>query len=139
MKQLFALTALLFFLSGCEPKHTYAFKDANLTLKNEKEELLSKTHLAYWEAMSKKEFEKTYMYEMPYQRFIKPLWWYKEFNAGNNKHYQVIQKEIMYDDNHTAKVITSYIKEKTKSIFKDTWYYIDGIWYHKMKTSKLPE
>ena len=135
----FIFFTYIIFIFGCEPKYEFASKDVNLTLKSDLEKDLSRRHLDYWEAFSKKQFDDTFKFELAYQQFIKGKAWYKEFFAGNNSNYKIILKNIEIKDNDTAVVATKYIRKKSSHIFYDKWYYVNGTWYHWFKTSKLPK
>lgn len=139
MKTVVSFLVLLLLFTGCNKKRTYAYKDNNLSLNSDKELLLSKRHLDYWEALSKKDLKSAYMYEMPYQRFIRSFEWYSDFLQGNKKGYHIIQKEITFKEENIANIKTIYKEKKNRHLFNDTWYYVGNQWFHKMKVSKLPE
>jgi len=138
-KVLLVFFLLAFFIGGCSTKSKYAFLDNNHKIVDTSLQQLSKRHLEYWNLYAQKRFSKTYLYEMPHQRFLHPLSWYVNFNsryAENNTTY--IQKEIIRLNPHEAIVKTKKITPFKSMMFNDKWYLIDHIWYHQMKTSILP-
>jgi hypothetical protein len=139
MKIYLPLLVLVLFFVGCEEPRSYAFKDENRTYSSKKLQELSERHLEFWEAFSKKDFNTTYRYELPYLQFIKSLKWYNTFNLANNKHYSIIQKDIKVKRDDFALIKTQYKLKENSYIFNDPWYLVDGIWYHEFSTSKLPE
>jgi hypothetical protein len=138
MLRLILISLVLSLILGCEKKYDYALKDINLTLKGKLQEQLSTRHLDYWEYRSKKEFKKSYMYEIPYQRYLKPLKWYKAFLDDNREHYTMTQKLITINDNVRAQVTTTFQYEDHSYTFKDPWFLVNKTWYHKFRSSNLP-
>jgi len=140
--------ALLFL--GCEKReaHTasscsnfqYAHKDGNFSQNISKELTeLSCSHLQYWEYRSKKEFEKSYNYELPYQRFIYSNDWYKRFHSPDEGNFSILQVEIIQKSPEFAEIKTKKIlKDGYSYTFLDKWYRVGNKWYHKMKTTYLP-
>lgn len=136
--KLFLLIVSIIFLIGCEKSRKYALIDANITFSSKSIENLSKRHLDYWEAMSKRDFNTTFSYELPYLQFIKSKKWYANFNQSNNYHYSIIQKNIILKTPHIASIKTFYELNDNTYTFEDHWYLVNDSWYHKFKTSKLP-
>jgi hypothetical protein len=138
MVTLIGLLLSITLFSGCEKKYKFVSRDTNLTLTTEKEKELSRRYMDYWEVYSQKNFDESYKFELPYQNFIKGKEWYDNFFSTNNKNYKVIQKSIEFKDPDSAVIETQYIRKKNTHVFYDCWYYVNGTWYHKYKTSKLP-
>jgi len=99
---------------------------------------LSKRHRSYWEKRVSGKWEESYKFELPYQRFIHSFEWYKDFYRGDDKNHSVIQTKIIMKNPSYAIVETRHIKEKNVYYSYDKWFYIDGKWFHKMKTTYLP-
>lgn len=136
---LFATIALL--LSGCAvSNYKFASTDQNLSIESESLKELSKRHLEFWEFYSAKDFDSSYSYELPYLRFLKPLEWYKNFNAPNRKNYKIKQLSIKEIDEGRAVVIHQYSdKEGNTHEIEDRWVLVGGRWYHYFEFSKLPD
>lgn len=130
----------VFFISCSKTKHTNSFLENNITYENEELKSLSERHLSYWEKFSKKDFNNTYEYELPYQQYLYSKKWYNNFFKTNNVNYRIYQIDIQrYDKNSDiANVKTRFVKDKTNFIFSDLWFYVNGQWYHHFKPSKLP-
>ncbi len=141
MKYSYSFLVILFILisSGCEKKYIYTSKTNDMVIKDKKSEALSERAMDYWESFSAKDFNSTYQYELPFQQYLKSKLWYVRFNAGNTKGYFLEQKEIEYIDENRAIIKIKFSKNKSGGhMISDRWYLIDGVWYHKMKTSILP-
>ncbi|WP_199201740.1 MULTISPECIES: hypothetical protein [unclassified Nitratiruptor] len=134
------LISVLIFLSGCAHKVTLAQISPKFQSKSSKERQLVQRYKEYWDYFAKKQFEKAYYYELPHQRFLHSLKWYKEFNEPNDQNYTTILRSINFPNNYTANIHSTYISQdkKTSFNFTDKWYLIGGEWYHLMKTTKLP-
>ena len=134
---LILLSTLLF--SGCEKKFAHAFKEDNFTPSDKKEKALSRRHLEYWEGFLAKDFNSSYPYEMPYQQYQHSLSWYNRFNNNNVKDANITQLSITYEDEFKANVRTRFQYRSTDYSYDDPWYYVNGTWFHVMKTSLLPK
>ncbi len=132
----FIFSLITLFFLGCEQKFEFTNIDTNISL-DKKDEKLSKRHLEYWEYRSKKDAPSSYMYEMPYQRFIRSLQWYKMFHEGGREHFTITQKHISIH-NSKALIESQFKYKKSTYTFKDPWFFVNGQWYHQFETSKLP-
>ena len=139
MKKLYILSILLIFFVGCAHKIDLVKVSPNLKIKSKKLHALVKRYEEYWDYFSKKDFDRAYLYELPHQRFIYTLQWYKKFNQPNNKGYTTILRNIKLINDYTADILSTYVSsdKKIKFNFNDKWYFIHGKWYHLMKTSRL--
>jgi hypothetical protein len=132
------LVMLLVFLSGCEKKYDYAVVDDNVTLQTEEQEKLAETFLEYWDAFSKKDFDKSYQYEMQYMQYLHSLPWYKEFFEGNRKNYSVSFTQVsVHDEKAMIKIKMQF--EKSTVVREDIWYKVSDEWRHIFRDSILPE
>ena len=136
----FILFFTTFLITGCSHKITFVKVDQNFHAKSKKIMQLEQRYKEYWDYFSKKNFEKSYYYELPHQRFLHSLQWYKKFNQSNDQNYTTILKSINLVNDYTANVKSKYISSDKQTMFDfvDRWYLIDGKWYHVMKTSKFP-
>ena len=137
MKYLFYAILILTLFNGCEKKLKYAKTDIELVLKTDNEKQLVKRVLKYWDLMSKKEFDKTYPMELPYQQYLYPLSKYKLINSGNNAGYYMTIQNISIKENN-ATISLKYKLNNTKLHLTDNWVKIKDIWYHKKRINKLP-
>lgn len=128
------------FFVGCAHKSSLVKINPHFQEKSEKVLQLEQRYQEYWDYFSKKEFDKAYSYELPHQRFLHPLQWYKTFNQSNDQNYTTILDSIKLLNGDSANVKSRYISsdKKTSFEFEDKWYFIHGKWYHVMKTSRLP-
>ena len=137
----FTISAALLFaflVSGCTTHYHYALKDDNLSLQTPSLQALSKRHLQYWELRSTKDFKSSYGFELPYQRYIHSLDWYLTFNSPNNAGFQTTQKEITISEEGTKAVIETIASFNGKiSYLNDTWFLVDGTWYHQFNDNLL--
>ena len=137
--------SVLFFLlimMGCAMKNSISFvklQENNQTVLEKYQNLIQR-YREYWNYFSKKDFRRAYDYELPYQRFLHPYSWYQEFNRPNDQSYTIILLSIHPLNDFTAILNSKYVSEdnKTVSFFKDKWILVNGRWFHKMKTSKIP-
>jgi len=141
IRYIFPLFLILF--AGCvSNQQTFAFakKSPDINITDSKTEKLSRAHLYYWDRFSKKKFKETYAMELPYQRFLKNYEWYKKFNYTNDQNYTIEQLNIRMLDKNSAIVKSKYISKDRQAtfLFDDRWYFVNGNWYHLMKTSKIP-
>ncbi len=139
----FKLLILFFwvsFFAGCSHKSTLVKINPHFQGTSEKVLQLVQRYQEYWDYFSKKEFDKAYLYELPYQRFLHSLQWYKTFNQSNDQNYTTILYSVKLSNNDSANIKSKYISsdKKTSFEFEDKWYFINGKWYHVMKTSRLP-
>lgn len=105
-----------------------------------KYQTLTQRFIRYWDLFSKKEFDKAYYYELPHQRFIHTLKWYKNFNQPNEKGYTISLVKITPVNRYQVKIKSRYTSSDKKDsfTFDDEWFKIDNMWFHVMKTSRLP-
>lgn len=129
----------IFFLGGCASSYQFASKTPSLQLKDESLKALSARDLTYWEHFSQKEFDASYAYELPHLRYLKPLEWYKNFNAPNKQHYTMEQYDITLVDAHRA-IVKHYYKDKEGNHLEmeDRWVLVQNEWFHYFEFSKLP-
>ena len=135
----FFLLIIFLLMSGCSHKVTLVKIAPNISVKSKKEQQLIQRYKEYWDYFAKKQFDKAYYYELPHQRFIHSLPWYKKFNEPNDQNYTTILRSINLLNEYTADVDSTYISQdkSTSFNFSDRWYFIGGKWYHLMKTSRL--
>ncbi len=129
----------MLLLSACEKKYTYIDKDEKFNPTSDKEKLLSSRQLEYLEAYTSQDFEKAFLYEIPYEQFLHPVEWYKQFNKNNVKEYHSRQLYFTKIDENTMDIRTNYKSKTTDFTYNDRWFYVNGNWYHEMKTTLLPK
>ena len=141
-KFLLILVASLLAFVGCEKRFEHVIiDDRNVTTNNNQQyERLVQRYAEYWDCMSKKDFDCAYRYEMPYQRFLHDLHWYKSFNRNNDQNYKIILLGIIPKEENKVLVKSKFISndKKVTYVFYDKWYNVDDEWFHRMKVSLLP-
>lgn len=141
MNKILLILVLIFFFQGCDFKRDFKYVKISDNKKiKPRFEPLVKRYKEYWECMSKKDFDCSYRYEMPYQRFLHSLKWYKNFNTPNKKHYMIKLLDIKPVDKYTVVVKSAFVSadNKVNYMFHDRWYNVNNLWFHKMKVSILP-
>ena len=138
-----SLFIILFFsFTGCTPKiPQYSNVQTSLDIKklSTKEKLLLKRFSEYWHYRLNRDFNKTFPYELPYQRYVTDFSWYKDnlvYSYGRGK---VVLNKIEYQDvNHT--IITKEYFGQKGTHTKDTeeWFYVIDNWYHKFYQHIMP-
>jgi len=104
----------------------------------EKKELLSKRFVGYWEARTKGDYKKSWLYELPFQRYLKSYKWYKEMAPGY-KGVQVKLNKILSMTQNEAIIERKILYSKKNWVLKkDKWFYIKDNWYHKFYQSVFP-
>lgn len=101
---------------------------------------LVKSFKEYWELFEKGEYDETYEYELPYQKFLHSKKWYKNFMLGSKKHLKFAISKIKIDPEN-KNIVYIYIKfhnKYKKFTQRDKWIKVDGIWYHKFIDTILP-
>ena len=135
---LISLITILFF--GC------ATKIENVTVKPEAvqstniialEELI-KRYRHYWHYFSKNDWEKTYEYELPYQKFFFPYSRYLRFYSTAKKGFKVTLLKIKKKNDDIVYIKSRYQDKKTSYRFDDKWVRVNGVWYHKFYNSTFP-
>ena len=128
---------------GCEKKQEKfndVFLDANLTLKNDKEQKLAQTFQEYWHYRSVHELKKSYGYELPAYRYINDFDRYKSQASEYNHDFNTTLVGIAYpygrDD--VAEVARRYAKDSFTGKYTDKWVYVNGAWYHEFNYSPFP-
>ena len=145
MKKFFQILKLIIFLVimmwsiGCSQKTTFVKIDPKYQVKSSHLKQLERRYKEYWNSFSQKRFKKSYYYELPHQRFIYSLQWYQDFNKPNDQNYTIILKSIKLKNDYEAHIKSQYVSSdnKTSSNFIDKWYFVNGKWYHLMKTSRF--
>ena len=139
------LIIILFILSGCDKKISssknseleYVTYNKTIKIKNEKESLLIKRFLEYWDARVKNNSELTWRYELPYQKYLIDFKDYKNLLSGY-KNTKISLNKILKLTNQEA-ILERYTTGNNKTITKkDKWIYIKNNWYHKFYQSILP-
>jgi len=148
VKPLLVLVPLfILWFTGCEKKEStkqyqYAFIDNNLTIENDIKDLklLKRNFRDYWEASSRGDLNTSYMLELPYLNFIKPLEWYRDFKQDDKRHYKatMLQLKSETDDNEIALIRTNYKSNVMDINLTEKWIYVNGQWYHYYSQSLLP-
>lgn len=131
---------VIIFSLGCQlHSQSQYIKPIEKNFENPMLNKLKQRNLEYWNLFAQKKFTKTYQFEMPHQRFLHSLKWYKEFNTKyNDTNATFEQLNIQLIDKNKAVVKMRKILPSSSHIFDDKWYYVDGVWYHQMKTTILP-
>jgi hypothetical protein len=140
---LFFLAAFfsILLIAGCSMHTEYRFVSSSPTLELSDSSLkeLSVRHKEYWELRANKESEKSYLYELPYLRFLHPYQKYETFTASSRKKFKVVQFSITKTDADRAIVKHELIlDQQTRAQIDDYWVLVSGKWYHYFEFSKLP-
>ncbi len=138
VKKIFIIIVLLF--AGCGTA-IHTFENAQVTkrylnTKDKKEQLLVKRFLEYWHYRANGELEKSYSYELPYQRFLTP---YKKYKGliGGYKGSKTTLVGIKFK-NDTA-IITRKVRFGKKELTRyDKWIFVKDNWYHKFYQTIFP-
>jgi hypothetical protein len=136
------LLSILFFailFLGCAKQYQESSIDDNLSLLNEKEELLAERFLEYWHYYNTRDFNTSYTYELPSYRFHTSLKEYKRHIGTSSSFLHVSLKKIayQYDDNNIA-ITSQYLKIKKRPLNKEKWIYVNGTWYHRYFKPDFP-
>ncbi len=139
MIKLFVAIFFVLILAGCSKTYKYVQVDTNLSNGEEHQELFARVR-GYWDALSMKDFDETYSYELPYLNFKHNLEWYKQFHLNNKEKYFIKIKSIKsIDSDGIAYLKLEYDKNGKTFTFLDKWIDINGRWYHKYSDSLVPD
>jgi len=105
---------------------------------NNKEKKLLRRFSLYWLYRIQGELDKSFEYELPYQKYIDGIKSYKSKIESLNSRTLTILKDIIYPYPNVA-IIERELRLGNR-VFKkkDKWIYIDGEWYHKYYQNILP-
>lgn len=136
--------SLVYLLLGCSDrvsKSKYVTVDENVSMETQSERALRNRFVEYWDARSLHDFDKTYTYEMPYQRFLKPFEVYSGELSVTFSEYNTVLKAIRFENEarDTATVFREYIKDDVILHQKTAWYLVNGTWYRKYAFSLFPQ
>ena len=108
-----------------------------LTLQ-EKKQLLQKRFLEYWQARTAGNYQKSWEYELPSQRFLSSFNRYKITAPGYKGTKVTLYKIVLFTP--TQAVVERKIEDKKGHTFikKDKWFFVKDNWYHKFYQSILP-
>ena len=144
MKLLYVGALLVFAFMGCServPQSKFVSIDQNVTFDSEKSQKLRNRFIAYWDARSRHEFDKSYEFELPYIRFLKDEDTYKSELSVTFKGYETVMTKLEFDDKaqSRATVYRKYIKDDVELRMKTRWYYVNGRWYRAYDFSLFPK
>ncbi len=112
--------------------------DKNVAMKSKLKERV----VQYWENRSKKQFSKTYSYELPYQTYVHSKRWYENFFQNAPRFTKVVIKKIQCDQHVCTIGLLLFPEDMSGSydtvFLYDKWIVIDGVWYHKFNDVSLP-
>ncbi len=135
------VTIALFLLNGCSEKPQERYE--NVTIKEQKsfskkEQDLVKRFSAYWHYRLKNQLDKSYQYELPYQRYLISVDDYKSQIDSYGEGTKVELASISYISPNIVAVKRLIKTPKRKYTLKDKWVYVNGTWYHKFFQNILP-
>jgi len=137
MNKITLLFLSIFFLAGCSHKVIFTDVHTSLHPQSNKEKGLVQRFEEYWHARVNGQYNKSYIYELPYQQFIIDFDRYKK-TLGLYKNSKVSLVKVQYPQKNVA-IITRKMEGKNGSwIKKDKWIYVDGNWYHKYYQTLFP-
>jgi len=133
---------IIFLFIGCSSKiPQYSNVGISMDTRNtsKKDRLLIKRFSEYWHYRLNRDFNKTFPYELPYQRYVTDFSWYKDnlkYSYGKGK---VVLDNIQYkDENHTI-VNKRYFGTKGNQIkTTEEWFFVIDNWYHKFHQYIFP-
>ncbi|SMC10169.1 hypothetical protein [Nitratiruptor tergarcus] len=142
MIRIIFLTLLIFF-SGCNLKSPAPYvtiknvavgKDINITKADRR---LIRRFREYWQYRINGDYEHSYLYELPYQKYLIQLEKYKMEHGGKYKAKKIVLRNIRYDGGCAIidRIVVIDDKNFTK---KDKWCFIKDNWYHKFYQSIVP-
>lgn len=128
------------FFSACS-FHTLP-KYKNVSILNDhnisSDQKLLKRVAEYWHYRLHNDYQHSYTYELPYQRYLIPLKAYKSLIDGYGKNAKIEIISVKFPNPYTA-IVQRRIKTSTTILFsKDKWVNVDGEWYHKFFQNILP-
>jgi len=144
---IYIITIILFLGCSAKNKHLkskhlkitdvyvkqYIFKNDNLQQK------LIQRFKEYWHYRQKGDYNKSYMFELPYQRYLMPFPKYKALAAGSYVGKKTVLEKINLDKKNSQAILQRKVYfNNLYRIKKDKWLYINGQWYHKFYQSILP-
>ncbi len=134
---------LCLMMISCSDKQAssqYVSIDENLTLQSKKDRALANRFIEYWDARSTHQFDKSYKYELPYDRYLKDIKQYRAELAVTLENYHVKMDKIEYldADKRVALVYRTYTREKVLLKIKSKWIFVNGTWYRKYDFSLFP-
>ncbi len=134
MTALFILTVF-----GCSKTYKYVQVNQEFSKKAQYRDLLTQAS-RYWDALSIKDFDESYEYELPYLNFKHNLEWYKKFHSNNKEKYFINIKSIKSIDlSGVVYIELEYNKNGKTFTFLDKWIDVNGRWYHKYSDSLVPD
>ena len=139
MRILIAAVVMVLFFSGCN--HQPSFSNIILpTYDNisNKERRLFKRFSEYWHYRLIKDFDRTYSYELPYQRYLIDKSTYKGLLDGYGEDTKVQLLKITFLSPDVAIIQRKIITKANTLTGKDKWIYVNGEWYHKFFQNILP-
>ena len=132
----------ILFLGGCAsilPSFENVSYNKNLLdLRDERAFKLTKRFLEYWHARAQGDYEKSWQYELPYQRYFLSFEKYRSLASGYKGSVIELKKIDFIAPDEAIVERKVFFSDKKGVVKKDKWYEIDGKWYHKFYQSILP-
>jgi len=96
----------------------------------------------YWKYKGKKDFESSYKYELPYERYLHSEVDYEIFFQNASRFSKIKLLRIIKCNKDICilgLVLYPKFAPKNTSYINDKWIKVSGIWYHKYNDSLLPK
>jgi len=133
MKFFFTFLFLLFI--GCSDSHKLAIKkhvDINESIKIDDYDIkLIKRFMEYWELRSTYNFEKSFLYELPYIQYTKSLEDYISEGKTRYRNFDISLINILVKNEYTVEITRKFKYKKIELKFKSIWIKVNGTWYRK--------
>ncbi len=131
----YILIAIFFVITHLQAVTFKVEKDVKL------DNALKKRVELYWKYRGEKDFEHSYKYELPYERYLHSQMDYEIFFQHASKFSKIkLLKIIKCSNNICILGIMLYPKfaPNDSTYINDKWIKVSGIWYHKYIDSLLP-
>ena len=133
---------IIILIGGCDiriPKFSdVTYNQKNITASTKKEQLLIKRFMEYWHYRQNGDFQKSWKYELPYQRYVTPYQKYKAL-ISNIPGKRTVMEKVTYIEPNLAIIVRKVYKNKSSSFLKkDKWIYAKDNWYHKFYQTIFP-
>jgi hypothetical protein len=131
----FCWLGIILFITGCTPEIQNVTVDFDLNKTTQLEKKLIQRYKTYWYYFSNNDWDKTYDFELPYQRFFFPIERYKHHFTTAKKDFNIKLISINRKNINISYLKSEFIKDKLKYQFDDKWVNVNGTWYHKFHSN----